>query len=390
MALHFISVSTVSSKMPEPSVLQISRPYFAPAELSYLHSKTIPDEKKLIYNQRKHQVFQFLFQIVRQIKFPLRVLSTAMNYFQRFYLFNLFQEMNDVDSEDLEKDPFTVALTALFLASKNEDCIKKLRDIQAVANKLREIDENRKLVLKDSATAYVDAQRKAIMSIEYKLLQTIKFDFINGSNIPSLDQLVVIFCKQLDIDYKFTFHCWLVSFDIMSTPSCLMISPHCMAMAIVIVTLNLRPKELITKFTTDVHDPEYLSKILEQIDCYGDFRCPETLVNEAIIYILDYYVHQMNFSILNEFMPPIDTETGKEQIFKFMNLKSKFNDLKVLSERSCSTTALLKQDEYLEVWDYNISLKGSSRFMLGNKRRRFETEIRAELASSNETSSTVL
>ena len=367
--------------MPEPSVLQISRPFFAPAELSYLHSLTIPDQKKLVYNQRKHQVFQFLFQVVRQLKFPLRVLSTAMNYFQRFYLFNMFQNMNDFDTEDLEKDPFTVALTSLFLASKNEDCIKKLRDIQAVANKLREIDETRKVVINDSAVSYSDAQRKAIMAIEYKLLQTIKFDFINGSSIPSIDQLVVIFCKQLDIDYKLTFHCWLISFDIMSTPSCLMVPPHCMAMAIVIVTLNLRPRELMTKFSSPEHDAEYLSKILELIDCYGDFKCPETLVNEAIIYILDYYVHQMNFSILNEFMPPIDADTGKEQIFKFMNLKSKFNDLKVLSERSCSSAPLLKQDEYLQVWDYNTSIKGSARFMLGNKRRRFETETRAELAS---------
>lgn len=366
--------------MSDPSVLQLSRPFFAPVELSYLHSLTIPDQKKLVYNQRKHQIFQFLFHIVRQLKFPLRVLSTAMNYFQRFYLFNKFQEMNDFDKEDLENDPFTVALTALFLASKNEDCIKKLREIQGVANKLREIDETRKMPYNDGVVAFVDAQRKAVMAIEYQLLQTIKFDFINGSGIPSLEQLVVIICKQLDIDYKFTFHCWLISFDIMSTPACLMIPPHCMAMAIVIVTLNLRPTELITKFTSPDHDPEYLSRILELLDCHREFRCPEPVVNEAIIYILDYYVHQMNFSILNEFMPPIDAETGKEQIFKFMNLKSKFNDLKVLAERSC-TPALLSQDEYLQVWDYNTAQKGSVRFMLGNKRRRFEQESRAELSN---------
>lgn len=374
-----------------PSIVQVSRPYFTSSELKYLHAFTIPEHKKLNYNQRKHQIYQYVFQIIKVLKFPLRVLGTAMNYYQRYYLFNKFEELND-GHQDLEKDPYTVTLACLFLASKNEDCIKKLKDIQSVGNKLRDIDEENKIQMNSS---FVDIQRKAIMNIEFKLLQVIKFDFKNGSNIQSVEQLVVKFSKKLDIDYKTTMHSWLVSFDIMSTPLCLMIPPHCIALAIIIVTLNLKPKELNTKYNkveTDV-PLDNLNEILERIDCYKDFKCPESLVNEGILYILDYYVHQMNFSILNNYMPAVDIDSGKEQIFKFMELKSRFNDLKVLSEKSCLDPSSLRQDEYLKIWDFSIAAKGASRFILGNKRRRFNLELdalendknNAELNTSNAT-----
>ena len=365
-----------------PSILQVSRPFFTLAELSHLHAATIPDVKKLAYNQRKHQMYQFLFQVVRILKFPLRVLGTSMNYYQRYYLYNSFEEPKDQNPDNdpvtkFEKDPYMVAYTCIFLATKNEDCIKKLKDIQTVANRLRDIDQesrNYSPSCNSALPTLFEVQRKVIMSLEFKLLQVLKFDFIGGAaNIPSVDQLVVIFSKQLNLDYKLTFFSWLVSFDIMSTPLSLVIPPHCIALAIVIVTLNFKPRDIKVEEGGEI-TPTKTGEILENLDCMGDFHCPETLVNEGIVYILDYYVHQMNFLILNEYMPAINPETGKEQLFKFMDLKSRFNDLKVLSEQSVSIVPMLKQDNYLRKWDYAVSSKGSSRFMTSNKRRRFDSE----------------
>lgn len=363
-----------------PSVVQVSRPFFTMNELSYLHSLTIAENKKIAYSQKKHQIFQFIFQIVKHMKFPLRILNSAMNYYQRFYLFNKFE---DVDYNNMEQDPFMVATTCLFLAAKNEDCIKKLRDILVVANKIRDIEQesNNNSSNNTPTSNLLDRQKKCIMNLEFKLLQIIKFDFLSGSNsIPSIDQLVVQFSKKLNIDYKSTMFSWLVSFDIMSTPLCLIIPPHCIALAIVIVTLNLQPNDLITKYhkSDNQEVQEYETKlddILEKIDTYRDFKCPEPLVNEGIIYLLNYYIHQMNFSILNEFLPLINEKSGKEQIFKIMDFKSRFNDLQTLSEKSTANDSLLRQDEYLKTWDYSIGAKGSVRFMLGNKRRRFDKEL---------------
>lgn len=356
-----------------PTVTQVSRPFFTPAELSYLHSISIPDHKKIAYSQRKHQIFQYVFQIVKALKFPLRVLSTTMNYYQRFYLFNKFEEMTDDDNgSDLEKDPYTVALTCLFLATKNEDCIKKLKDIQAVANRIRDYELDKAL-----SPSFVDLQRKNIMLLEFKLLQVLKFDFINGTKSFSVDTLLVQFAKKLGLDYKSSMYAWLISFDLMSTPLGLTIPPHCIALAIIIITLNLKPHDLQNKYNQitvdEAAEDDHLGDILERIDSLGDFRCPETLVNEGIIYILDFYIHQMNFSILNDYMPLVDPRTGKEQIFKFMNLKSNFHDLKILNEQSCAKP-LLQKDAYLRRWDFSVGAKGAARFMLSNKRRRFDKE----------------
>ena len=143
----------------------------------------------------------------------------------------------------------------------------------------------------------------------------------------------------------------------------------------IIISLNLKPKELnITHEMVDEESDEELNAKLDSFDCYVDFRCPELLVNEGILYVLDYYIHLYQHSILNQYLPAIDRETGKEQIFKFMEFKSRFNDLKTLNEHSTATRPLLQQDKYLQPWDYSIATKGTARFMPGNKRRRFSRE----------------
>ncbi|EGV60011.1 hypothetical protein CANTEDRAFT_116031 [Yamadazyma tenuis ATCC 10573] len=297
-----------------------------------------------------------------------------MVYYQKYYLFNEFNDSSE-DFTDLEKnmenDPYSIALTSLFLASKNEDCIKKLRDIQAVANKLRDLNDD---------ANYLELQRKILLLIEFKLLQVLKFNFNNNSLIvPSLDNLVVHFAKIKKLSYEKTFFSWLVCFDLMSTPVNLMLPPHCIALGVVIVATNLDTSELsiteehidvpVNKQSTSMNNANTKPNIKTT-----DFNCPELLVNESIIYILDYYVHQYGFSVLKEYLPAINKKLGKEQIFQFMNLKSKFNKLKLINEISCSKN-LLPKDNYLRIWDYTTGMKGTARFMLGNKRRRFTKEL---------------
>lgn len=370
------STSTSTSKPIMPSIVQISRPFFSHKEISYLHNQTISDNLKPHYTNIKNKIFQFLFQIIKQLKFPLRVLATAMNYYQRYYLFNKFEINNGIF--EFSDDPYTISMTCLFLASKVEDCIKRLKDIQIVGNKLRDIDDNNNnKIIESNGLSYIEQQRKHILSIEYKLLQIIKFDFNNGPITirTNVDNLLIQFCKNMKVNYKLSILAWLINFDIMSTPLSLVVPPHCIALAIIIISLNLNPIEINLHHEPLLPNENCLSaqEILQSIDS-DDFQCPEILVNEAIIYILDYYIHQYQISILNVYLPSIDSESNKEQIYKFMKLKSEFNDVKIMDEISC-TPKLNETDEYLKKWDYTISSKGSTRFMLSNKRRRFNKEL---------------
>lgn len=417
------------SAPPLPSIAQVSRPFFTSAEIKHLLSQTIPDSQKLVYSQKKHLVFQFTFQLVRLLKFPLRVLATAMNYYQRYFLFNRMEDPDapavgsgstaELAVQAAERDPFVIAMACLLLAAKNEDCIKKLKDIQLAARQTRgpafDTEPHAAAAAKAAAalaaaaaaaalalalaaagdtapaaagaasasaaaaastTALLDIQRRAVMAIEFRLLQAIKFDFLNGAT-PLVDQLVTAFCKRLALDYSTTLHAWLVCFDIMLTPLCLMIPPHCIALAAIIVTLNVKPSGVAHKYNR-AEPPalaDRLGQILDLIDCRRHFGCPEALVNEGIVYILDFYVHNMALLILNEYLPPLDPRTGKERVFTYMDLKLRFNDLKGMDQLLCLEPEILRQDKYLMPWDYTVGAKGCVRFMLGDKRTRFDAEM---------------
>ena len=43
----------------------------------------------------------------------------------------------------------------------------------------------------------------------------------------------------MKINYKLSMLAWLINFDIMSTPLSLVVPPHCIALAIIIISLNL-------------------------------------------------------------------------------------------------------------------------------------------------------
>ncbi|KAI5953401.1 CTK2 [Candida jiufengensis] len=384
--------SSSSSSSNYSSITQISRPFFTSQELSFLHKKTISDSMKLQYSTTKTKIFHFLSQVVKILKFPQRVLATTMNYYQRFYLFNKFENISSDTTNHfyvpsyIENDPFTIAITCLFLASKVEDCIKKLKDIQVICNKLRELDDNKVIeiskdnnITSNSNIPFIDLQRKYILANEFKILQIIKFDFNNGNN-PSfkinIDNLLIQFCKNLKLNYKLSILGWLINYDLIQTPLSLIVPPHCIALAIIIISLNLNPKEMIlTNHEIGEDDEEEdlkVSQILEDFKA-SDFNCPELLVNEAIVYILDYYTHQYNTSNLKNYLPEIDPVTNKNQILKFMSLKQKFNNLKIINDKSCDFK-LNSKDEYFNEWDYNVANKNSVRFMLSNKRRRFNKE----------------
>lgn len=90
------------------SITQVSRPFFTLQELSYLHSQTIPSTLKLQYATTKQQIYQFLNQAIKMLKFPIRVLATTMNYYQRYYLFNKFDVANL--AMHIENSPYTIAI----------------------------------------------------------------------------------------------------------------------------------------------------------------------------------------------------------------------------------------------------------------------------------------
>lgn len=304
--------------------VQLSRPYLTANAISYLHNQTIPDYS--IYKQRISQVVNFLSNLTKTLKFPTRTLASAMLYYQKYYLYNNFSTAANLD----------VAVCALFLASKNEDTIKKLRDIVFAANPLRNISNSNEAV---------EENRKLVLTIEKKMLETIGFDF----RTYHVDEILIKIAKTLGISFDLSYLAYIILYDSYQTEIGLKVPAHAIALALIIIA----------------------GKFMEQVDIFpiksDEFYCDRDLVNEAIFEILELYINNYNYGNLVNIYP-----NDKEKFIKIrINMKSE-NQLNIIEDTS------LRNDKYFTQKNFAISESGSARYMLGKQLARFYREYDVE------------
>lgn len=268
-------------------------------------------------------MLNFLCSLTKSLKFPNRTLETAMIYYQKYYLFNTFSTSTNLD----------VAITSLFIASKNEDTIKKLRDIIVAANPLRNVS---------NANDVVEDTKKAILGMEKKMLETLSFDF----RTYHVEELLIRIAKDLKLSFDLTYLAYLIAFDSFQTEISLKVPPHATALACIIIAAKFLDVTSIFPLQST------------------NYHCDRNLVNEALFEILELYINNYNYSNLVNIYP-----SEQEKFIKIrINLKSE-NSLQSISEKS------LKEDKFFNPKNYSISDNGSARYMLGNQYKRFSKEV---------------
>lgn len=298
------------------SSIQLSRPFLTRLQIEYAQSKTI--DNIVVYKQRRNQVFSFLIKVCNTLKFPTRTLETAMIYYQRFYLHNSFNTSTYHD----------VATVCLFVATKNEETIKKLRDIIAVVSQVRNMQLN-----SEQAENY----RRRIIGLEIKLMETIAFDF----RIGHVEEYLVKFSKTLSIPKEITYTAWLFSYDTYQ----LDIALKAPASSIAVALLELACK--LEKFHVNIN--------------YRELFVNMEAVNETKVDLLDFYISNYNYSFFASIRPELhDT---------FMDLKIALGNVKQLVERE---KRYIEEDAYFDERSYTT---GERRFMLGNQRKRLYNEM---------------
>ncbi|GMM32912.1 Ctk2 protein [Saccharomycopsis crataegensis] len=306
------------------SSVQISRPFLTSKAVKFLQKKTIPDYQT--YKQRISHVLSFLLSLTRLLKFPSRTLESAMLYYQRYYLFNHFSTSSNID----------VAIAALFIASKNEDTIKKLRDIIAIANPLRNAPNTNEAI---------EENKKVILNFEKKMLETISFDF----RTYHIDELLIRIAKDLKLSVDLTYLAYMIAFDSFQTEVSLKTPQHATAIACIIIAAKFREENSVFPLNS------------------AKYKCDRALVNEALFEILELYINNYNYGSLADMYP-----NDKESFIKIrINIKNEIN-LKDLDERS------LLNDGFYNIKNYNVSDTGSARYMLGNQEKRFYEEVDAQ------------
>ncbi|KPV76094.1 uncharacterized protein RHOBADRAFT_49612 [Rhodotorula graminis WP1] len=175
---------------PPLAVTRDFRPYYSPVELDYLvhlqaharhsthaphphHPTTLSDHRIEHYRQL---ACGFIERVAARLGFPRRTIATAQKLYHRFHL---HFSLTDFAYQD-------VSLATLLVASKLEDTLKKLREIQIAAYQVSNLLEGGNGMGEGDPNAQ-EAHRPHLIGIERLVLQTISFNFNLHRSLDPVD-----------------------------------------------------------------------------------------------------------------------------------------------------------------------------------------------------------
>ncbi|KLO18582.1 cyclin-like protein [Schizopora paradoxa] len=123
-------------------------------------TSAIPLEKELYDRARG---VEFLFRLGSSLQLPTTALFTAATWFHRFYMRNSLEDYHRQD----------VAAACIFLATKTEECGRKLRDVARVCQ-----SKASSVSAESLSDEEVERCQEAILLTEEALLDALCFDFI--------------------------------------------------------------------------------------------------------------------------------------------------------------------------------------------------------------------
>jgi cyclin T len=183
--------------------------YFTKEELTAGYT---PDELKHEVKLRRNTC-AFLQEAGMKLGLPQLTIATAIVFFHRFYATRKFSEY----------ERYIIATTCLFLAGKVEETPKKIRDIIAVTELLR--NKDKKL---DLESPEFWALRENILTHELIVLQTIAFDM----TIEHPYKYLLMYVKQIQAGNKSLAQvAWNFVNDSLRTTLCLQFKPQLIASA---------------------------------------------------------------------------------------------------------------------------------------------------------------
>ncbi|KAK7205607.1 cyclin-like protein [Myxozyma melibiosi] len=253
--------TSASSSVTHPTLIQLSRPYLTASQIAHLARQTNNTDGARD-NQSRFHAFQLIINTGEQLRFPIRTIGSAMILFQRFYLFNSLQDFPYVTD---------TALACLFVASKKEDTLKKMKDIVIAAYNVRY--PNGPEISMDSPI--IEDQRRKSLLLEQHVLETMSFDFRMRHPHP----YIVKFSKHLKLNTEQAQLAWFVCFDSYKTLAPLKHTPHAIALASIYIATALlegdipNHKEQARTLMIDPNDCENI--ILELLELYIDWL-PQT------------------------------------------------------------------------------------------------------------------
>jgi len=232
---------------------------------------------------------EFLFRLGSSLALPTSAMCTAATWFHRFYM---RYSMEDFHRQD-------VAASCIFLATKTEECGRKLRDVARV---YQAKVQNADISTFPADSKEVDLCQSAILLTEEVLLEALCFDFVVESTHA---ELLDIF-ESLGSDMELREYAWSLAHDSYRTPLCILYPPRLIAVACYVLSQriidgsnspSLDARISATAPSTSLptppsHQPPSPDASRAAIDCYNFNEAELRQVSEALDILLEFYSAQ--------------------------------------------------------------------------------------------------
>ncbi|SMY21789.1 unnamed protein product [Zymoseptoria tritici ST99CH_1A5] len=170
---------------PHPSTIRVSAPYITQSAVEKrLQPSGLDAQERNIAAAREDQFclqgVTWLDNVRRALQLPIRTFTTACVYYHKFRLAHPTSEYSWSDA----------AAASLLTSCKNEDTLKKSKDILAAAYNMKQLSSHEQV---GSDDPMFDGPSRAVVGVERLILESGAFDFRSRSP----HQVLVKICKSL-------------------------------------------------------------------------------------------------------------------------------------------------------------------------------------------------
>ncbi|KAG0051578.1 RNA polymerase II C-terminal domain kinase beta subunit [Gryganskiella cystojenkinii] len=192
------------------SINRVSRTYYSKQDQDTIYAARHPGISTYRQADMRRESCETIALIGKRIGFPQHTISTAQLLLHRFFMFNA---VSDSGNE--------VVMACLFVSSKVEDTIKKLKDIMTATY----LHRHPHVTDWDPESKEGEEQRKRVLSYEKMVLESICFDF----RIIHPYKYIVKFVKIMKGSKNLARQAWFIARDSYKIGVCLEYPPHTIA-----------------------------------------------------------------------------------------------------------------------------------------------------------------
>lgn len=266
---------------PHPSTIRVSAPYITQSAVEKrLQPPGLDAQERSIAEAREDgfrlQGVTWLDNVRRALQLPIKTYTTACVYYHKFRLAHPTSEYSWTDA----------AAASLITSCKNEDTLKKSKDILAAAHNLKVSSSHEQVSADDSM---FDLPSRAVVGVERLVLESGAFDFRSRSPHQALVKISKSLPPSDDLKGVAQL-AWTIMTDLHRT-----FAPLKQTSA----TLSLASLELAAHFkaTASGNNTCTVRDDLQALDLKKWFTTREEVM-ETLLDALDLYTHHTNSTIL--------------------------------------------------------------------------------------------